>query len=90
MLFEPVSDEQLADLNRYLLNKVPETLLIDTIKKVGLTEIEEQITILRYGKARKSVDDVCSELNISMSTYKRHRRNILYKISLYFEHNSKQ
>lgn len=84
MIFKRVSDEEIADMNRYLLNCMSESMLVEVINTIGLTSIEEQITLLRYGKERLSVEELCDKLCISLSTYKKHRRNILYKISLYF------
>ena len=84
MIFKRVSDEEIADMNRYLLNYVSESMLKAVVDEIGLTPIEEEITMLRYGKQRLSVDELCDKMCISLSTYKKHRRNILYKISVYF------
>lgn len=84
MIFKRVSDEEIADMNRYLLNCMSQSMLEKVIDEIGLTSIEEEITLLRYGKARLTVDELCEQLNISPGTYKKHRRNILYKISLFF------
>lgn len=84
MIFKRVSDEEIADMNRYLLNCVSESMLKAVVDEIGLTPIEEEITMLRYGKQRLSVDELCDKMCISLSTYKKHRRNILYKISVYF------
>lgn len=84
MIFKRVSDEEIADMNRYLLNYVSESMLKAVVEEIRLTPIEEEITMLRYGKQRLTVDDLCEKMCISLSTYKKHRRNILYKISVYF------
>lgn len=84
MIFKRVSDEKIADMNRYLLNYVSESMLKAVVEEIGLTPIEEEITMLRYGKQRLTVDELCEKMCISLSTYKKHRRNILYKISVYF------
>lgn len=84
MIFKRVSDEEIADMNRYLLNYVSESMLKAVVEEIGLTAIEEEITMLRYGKQRLTVDELCEKMCISLSTYKKHRRNILYKISVYF------
>lgn len=84
MIFKRVSDEEIADMNRYLLNYVSESMLKAVVDEIGLTPIEEEITMLRYGKQRLTVDELCEKMCISLSTYKKHRRNILYKISVYF------
>lgn len=84
MIFKRVSDEEIADMNRYLLNYVSESMLKAVVEEIGLTPIEEEITMLRYGKQRLTVDELCEKMCISLSTYKKHRRNILYKISVYF------
>lgn len=86
MIFQRVSDEEISEMNKYLLNCMPEALLVEAIKEIGLTSTEEEITMLRYGKERLTVEELCERMNISNSTYKKHRRNILYKISLYFSH----
>lgn len=84
MIFKRVSDEEIADMNRYLLNYVSESMLKAVVEEIGLTPIEKEITMLRYGKQRLTVDELCEKMCISLSTYKKHRRNILYKISVYF------
>ena len=84
MIFKRVSDEEIADMNRYMLNYVSESMLKAVVEEIGLTAIEEEITMLRYGKQRLTVDELCEKMCISLSTYKKHRRNILYKISVYF------
>lgn len=87
MLFSRVSDEEINKMNRYLLNYVSDSSLRQVIEKIGLTPIEEQITLLRYGKDRLSVEELCDKLCISLGTYKRHRRNILYKIAVFAKDN---
>ena len=84
MIFERVSDEEIADMNRYLLNCVSQSMLERVVDEIGLTSIEKDITLLRYGKERLTVDELCEQLNISHITYKKHRRNILHKISIFF------
>lgn len=84
MIFKRVSDKEIADMNRYLLNCMSQSMLEKAIDEIGLTSIEKEITLLRYGKARLTVEELCKQLNISPETYKKHRRNILYKISIFF------
>lgn len=88
MIFKRVSDAEIADMNRYLLNYVSDSMLKEVVDEIGLTPIEEEITMLRYGKQRLTVDELCNKMCISLTTYKKHRRNILYKISLYFANHS--
>ena len=84
MIFERVSDKEIADMNRYLLNCMSQSMLDKVVGEIGLTSIEKDITLLRYGKERLTVDELCEQLNISPGTYKKHRRNILHKISIFF------
>lgn len=82
-MYFDVSDAEIKDFSTELKDCVCESQLRVLIQKAGLLHEEEEILIRHYGTKRDTIENICVDLCISKSTYKRYRRSSIVKLLNY-------
>lgn len=82
MFFKKLDNEEVKQLKKEL-RYIGNSKLLEICNNTGLSDIEETIILMIYGSEDSSVTKCCMRLNISESTFKRHRNKALNKIANY-------